>query len=142
MNSPLEQVIASYHRARRSNELFDTFYDLFLQKAPEIPSMFFRTDFPHQKLMLRQSLLEMMIFAQLNAGRDEIDRLAERHRQLNVKPQHYDLWLDALCESLARHDPQFSPELERMWRDAMQPGIEVMRGNLPGKTTLGSGPTV
>src|SRR5262245_27045374 len=141
MMSPLEHVIASYHRARRSNELFDTFYDLFLHKAPEIPPMFFRTDFPHQKLMLRQSLLEMMIFAQMNAGRDEIDRLAERHRQLNVKPQHYDLWLDALCESLAQHDPQFSPELERMWRDAMLPGIEVMRGNRPGKTKLGPDPT-
>jgi hemoglobin-like flavoprotein len=141
MNSPLEQVIASYHRARRSNELFDTFYDLFLRKAPEIPPMFFRTDFTHQKLMLRQSLLEMLIFAQMNTGRDEIDHLAERHRQLNVKSQHYDLWLDALCESLAQHDPQFSPELERMWRNAMQPGIEVMRGNSSGMTKQGSGPT-
>jgi len=39
------------------------------EKAPEIPPMLFRTDFPHQKLMLRQSLLEMMIFAQMNTGR-------------------------------------------------------------------------
>ena len=142
MNSPLEQVIASYHRARRSNELFDTFYDLFLRKAPEIPPMFFRTDFSHQKLMLRQSLLEMMIFAQIKTGRDEIDRLAERHRQLNVKPHHYDLWLDALCESLAQHDPQFSPELERMWRDAMQPGIEIMRGSPSGKAEPEPGPSM
>jgi hemoglobin-like flavoprotein len=132
MTSPVDQVIASYHRARRSNELFDTFYDLFLGKSPDIPPMFVRTDFTHQKLMLRQSLLEMMIFAQTNAGQ-EIDRLAERHRELNVKPHQYDLWLDALCETLARHDPQFSPELERLWRDAMRPGIDVMRGALTGK---------
>jgi hemoglobin-like flavoprotein len=139
MPSPIEQVIASYHRARRSNELFDTFYELFLRKSPEIPTMFSRTDFPHQKLMLRQSILEMLIFAQVKTGHDEIDRLAERHRELHVKPQHYDLWLDALCESLARHDPQFSPELEQMWRDAMQPGIDVMRSRCSSETKSESG---
>ena len=137
MSSPLDQVIASYHRARRSSELFDTFYDLFLRKAPEIPPMFFRTDFRHQKLMLRQSLLEMLIFAQMNTGRDQIERLAERHRRLNVKPEHYELWLDALCEALSRHDPQFNPELERMWRSAMRPGIDVMIGGPPGSAPLG-----
>ena len=49
--------------------------------------MFARTDFPHQKLMLRESILEMLVFAQTGSGRDEIKRLAERHRQLNVKPR-------------------------------------------------------
>ena len=88
--------------------------------------MFARTDFPHQKRMLRESILEMLVFAQTGSGRDEIERLAERHRQLNVKPSHYDLWLDALCEALAKHDPGFNPTLEQMWRDAMQKGIQVM----------------
>ena len=59
MNNPFEQVIASYHRARETGQLFDTFYRIFLGKSPEIPSMFARTDFPHQKLMLRESILEM-----------------------------------------------------------------------------------
>lgn len=134
MDSALDQVIASYHRARRSNGLFDTFYGIFLGKSPDIPPMFAGTDFTHQKLMLRQSLLEMMIFAQTTAGRDEIDRLAERHRQLKVQPHHYDLWLDSLCESLRQHDAQFSPGLEQMWREAMHPGIEVMRSASASQT--------
>ena len=54
MNSSFDQVVASYHRARLSGQLFDTFYHLFLAKSPEIPPMFARTDFPHQKLMLRR----------------------------------------------------------------------------------------
>jgi hemoglobin-like flavoprotein len=91
MISAQDHVIASYHRARRSNALFDTFYGIFLGKTPEIPPMFSGTDFTHQKLILRQSLLEMMIFAQTIAGRDEIELLAERHRQSNVQPHHYDL---------------------------------------------------
>jgi hypothetical protein len=35
----VDQVVASYHRARRSGELFDTLYDIFLHKSPEIPPM-------------------------------------------------------------------------------------------------------
>jgi hemoglobin-like flavoprotein len=126
MNTPFEQVIASYHRARETGQLFDTFYRMFLDKSPEIPPMFARTDFPHQKLMLRESILEMLLFAQTGSGRDEIGRLAERHRKLNVTRAQYDLWLDALCEALAKHDCKFDPDLEQMWRDAMFKGIDVM----------------
>jgi hemoglobin-like flavoprotein len=126
MDSSFNQVVASYHRARQTGELFDTFYNLFLGKSPEIPPMFARTDFPHQKLMLRESILELLVFAQTGSGRDEIKRLGERHRSLNVKPAHYAMWLDALCEALAKHDPQFSSALENLWRGAMQRGIEVM----------------
>jgi hemoglobin-like flavoprotein len=126
MNTPFEQVIASYHRARETEKLFDTFYRIFLGKSPEIPPMFARTDFPHQKLMLRESILEMLVFAQTGSGQDEIRRLGDRHRQLNVKPVHYALWLDALCEALRQHDPQFSSEVEQMWRDTMRKGIDVM----------------
>jgi hemoglobin-like flavoprotein len=122
---PFKQVVASYHRARESGEVFDTFYRLFLSKSSEIPPMFARTDFPHQMLMLRESLLEMLMFSQMESGSDDIERLAERHRALNVKPRHYELWLDALCEALAQHDPAFSVELEQMWRHAMQKGIKL-----------------
>jgi hemoglobin-like flavoprotein len=131
MNASFEQITASYHRARESGQLFDTFYDLFLRKSSEIPPMFARTDFAHQKLMLRESILEMLMFAQTGEGADEIDRLAERHRQLNVKPDHYELWLDALCEALATHDPQFSSALDGLWRTAMRKGIEHMIGATP-----------
>src|SRR5262245_932860 len=126
MESYFSQVVASYHRARTTGQLFDTFYELFLAKSPEIPPMFSRTDFPHQKLMLRESILEMLVFAQTGSGQAEIQRLGERHRQLHVKPIHYKLWLDALCEALAAHDSDFSPALEQMWRTALSKGIELM----------------
>jgi hemoglobin-like flavoprotein len=100
MSTAFEQVVTSYHRARESGAFFDTFYHLFLNKSPEIRPMFARTDFPHQKLMLRESILEMLVFAQTGAGGAEIERLGERHRALNVTPTHYRLWLDALCVAL------------------------------------------
>ena len=127
-DSPYQQVVSSYHRARDTGELFDTFYRILLAKSPEIPPMFARTDFPHQKLMLRQSILEMLLYWQLESGHEEIERLARRHRELNVTTRHYQLWLDALCEALARHDPSFTPELEQLWRTALRPGIDAMIG--------------
>jgi hemoglobin-like flavoprotein len=138
MASSFDQVVASYHRARQSGQLFDTFYHLFLSKSPDIPPMFARTDFPHQKLMLRESILEMLLFAQTESGRDEILRLAERHRQLNVRRVHYDLWLDGLCEALGRHDAEFSPDLERMWREFMGKGIHLMKSILDEECNLNS----
>jgi hemoglobin-like flavoprotein len=126
MDTSFEQIVASYQRARASGALFDTFYDLFLAKSPDIPPMFARTDFPHQKLMLRESILELLLFAQTGAGREMLGQLAERHRRLNVTRAHYALWLDALCESLAKHDPRFNSTLEKTWREAMQKGIDLM----------------
>jgi hemoglobin-like flavoprotein len=126
MDSAFEQVVGSYHRARQSGQLFDTFYQVFLGKSPEIAPMFAQTDFAHQKLMLRESILELLLFAQTETGRDQIERLGERHRALNVTPAHYELWLDALCEALALHDPQFNAVLESKWREAMRKGIEIM----------------
>ena len=130
MPTSFELVAASYHRARETGQLFDTFYSLFLAKAPGARPMFARTDFPHQKLMLRESILEMLLFAQTGAGRDEIERLGERHRHMNVKPAHYELWLDALCEALGKHDTDFTIELEENWRSTMRQGINVMSGPL------------
>lgn len=126
MESEFAQVIASYHRARQSGQLFDTFYELFLAKSPELPALFALTDFAHQKLMLRESILVMLAFAQTGSGGEEIIRLGERHRRLNIKPAHYLLWLDALCEALAKHDPEFGPDLEAIWRRSMQKGIDLM----------------
>jgi hypothetical protein len=57
VETSFDQVAASYHRARETGQLFDSFYQIFLAKSPDIPPMFARTDFPHQKLMLRESIL-------------------------------------------------------------------------------------
>jgi hypothetical protein len=72
--------------------------------------------------MLRELIVEMSVFAQTGSGRQEIERLAARHRELQVTA----LWLDALCEALAAHDSEFAADLQRMWREAMQ-GIDLMR---------------
>jgi hemoglobin-like flavoprotein len=122
-----DQVIASYHRCRQSGTFFDTFYGIFLGKSPEIAAKFALTDFARQKLMLRESLLEVLnLYAGIESVREEIEQLGKRHQQLDVRPEHYELWVDSLCEAVASHDPEFRNDLGEKWREAMRPGIAMM----------------
>ena len=127
MKDIYDQIVASFHRCRQSGEMADTFYEIFLRKSPEIASKFVHTDFARQKLMLKESLLEMLNFyCGVESVRQEIEQLGKRHHQLEVRPEHYELWLDALCETVAKHDPEYRTELGELCREAMRPGIALM----------------
>jgi len=125
----LDAVTASYHRCRASEGFVDTFYAHFLAKSEEVARKFQRTDFARQKLLLRESLLAMLLL-NLNSAdaREELERLAERHSRqgLDIGPHLYELWLDALCEAIEKHDPKFTPKLRDQWRAAMRPGIDLL----------------
>ena len=123
-----DEVLASYHRCRADEGFVDTFYDLFLAQSTEVAAKFAHTDFPHQKLMLRQALLEMLSFDRgLEGSEAEIAKLADQHKELGVTSEMYSMWLEALCVAVARHDPEYTPELGELWRQAMQRGIERMQ---------------
>ena len=123
-----QQVIASFHRARVNGDLFETFYDRFLARSEEVRALFAKTDFVHQKRMLKISLLELLSSdLQDESVCEEIRKLGQRHVDLQVKSEHYQLWLDSLMESLALHDAQFTAELESQWRSALEPGIRIMQ---------------
>ena len=120
-------LIASYHRCRGNGDFIGTFYEIFLAKSPDIAAQFAHTDFTVQKLMLRQSLLELLLFEQGISGvREEIVKLGRRHEELDITEEMYGMWLDSLCDTVRKHDPMITPELESLWRQAMQNGIDVM----------------
>jgi hypothetical protein len=39
----------------------------------------------------------------------------------------YDVWLECLIEAVKEFDPQYSDEIESLWREAMAFGIEFMQ---------------
>ena len=127
MTNHANDLTASYCRCRNHEEFIDTFYELFLSASPSIAEKFVDTDFNTQKLMLRQSLLELLCYDRGITGTDqEIERLGRRHKDLNITPKMYELWLDALCQAIQIHDPAYTPELEQLWRAAMQKPIQAM----------------
>jgi len=125
----LDAVTASYHRCRASDRFIETFYEHFLAKSKEVAEKFRGTDFTRQKFMLRESLLMMLLFNHDGPEAvEELERLAERHsrRGVDIPPHLYSLWLDALCEAVEKHDPEYKPTLNDKWRAAMRPGIELL----------------
>ena len=87
------------------------------------------TDFARQKEALRLSL-RMMALA--SAGGDAADLyleyIARRHdrHHLNIEPEFYDLWLEALIDTVRDCDPEFDAEVEQAWRGVMRYGIDYM----------------
>ena len=127
MTDQTNEVMASFYRCCRDPKFLDTFYSVFMAKSPTIAEMFAETDFKIQKLVLRQSLLEMICFDRgMNGTREEIERLGRRHKELGVTPEMYSMWLDALCEAVGKHDEEYTPELEEIWRRAMRKSIDEM----------------
>ncbi|TWU24794.1 globin [Bythopirellula polymerisocia] len=127
MAKEANELTASYSRCRHDERFLDTFYDEFLSKSPVIAQMFAKTDFKVQKVMLRQSLLEMLCFDRGMSGtREEIERLGLHHKELGVTLEMYEMWLDSLCEAIQKHDPSYTPTLERLWREAMLKSIKKM----------------
>lgn len=121
------ELTASYYRCRRDEHFLDTFYDGFLSKSEAVAQMFAYTDFTIQKLVLRQSLLDMLgFYCEMPGTREEIERLGLRHKDLGVTPEMYTTWLDALCEAIKKHDPSYTPALEKLWREAMLKSIKEM----------------
>lgn len=127
MANQVNELTASYYRCRHDERFLDTFYELFLSKSPAVAQKFAKTNFRIQKLMLRQSLLELLCFDRGIAGvREEIERLGRRHTDLGITRDMYSMWLESLCEAIKKHDPQYTPALEQLWREAMRKSIKAM----------------
>jgi hemoglobin-like flavoprotein len=110
---------------------FDRFYELFLASSPEVAEKFKSTNFVEQKKMLESSLYLMLVAAGTSkgVGHSELERVAQRHsrKDLNIQPELYTLWLDCLMQAVSEHDPQYTPELDQAWREALKDGIELMK---------------
>jgi len=123
---------ASLNRCLAQPDFLRHFYELFVASSPEVREKFKDTDFPRQTRVLADSLYMMAVAAQLERSAGawaEMDRLASRHDRtgLDIRPALYDLWLDCLLRAVARHDPEYSREIETAWRETLAVGIEYLR---------------
>lgn len=123
---------ASLNRCLAEPEFLRHFYEIFVESSPEVREKFKNTDFPRQTRVLADSLYMMAVAAQLERNAEawaEMDRLARRHDRtgLDIRPGLYDLWLDCLLRAVARHDPEYSREIETAWRETLAVGIEYLR---------------
>jgi len=127
-----DTFLASLGRCRATAGFLDAFYQRFVGSSDEVRAKFAKTDMMRQVRVLEDTLFVVANAVQGEEGspaRGDLPRIAERHsrRDLDIRPELYDLFLECLIVTVRTHDPQFTPEVEAAWRETMGFGIDYMR---------------
>ncbi len=123
-------VFQSYGRCNNSETFYEDFYQAFTGKSPAIAEKFVDTNMTRQQTMLRGGIKWLLTYA-LGMPDAKLQELGKSHSRtgLNILPEWYDLWVEALMETVSKHDPKYTAELDGQWRSVMQPGIDLIRSH-------------
>lgn len=123
-----DKVMQSYGRCCASPDFFDSFYRNFLASSPEIREKFVDTDMPAQKQLLRQGIMNLVMYAR-GMPDTKLRALGESHSrgQLNVRPELYSLWKEALLRTIGDYDQQCDTNVHQAWREVLDKGIAVIK---------------
>lgn len=123
-----DRVMQSYGRCCASPDFFDGFYRHFLASSPLIREKFIDTDMSAQKQLLRQGILNLVMHAR-GLPDTKLRALGESHsrQRLDIRPELYDLWLDALLLTISEHDKAFDANVSQAWREVLNKGIAVIK---------------
>lgn len=111
------------------DEFFDDFYATLSERAPGIGAMFADVDMQQQNRLIRRGVEHLIEYA---AGSEEsaevLRRVGESHgcQGLNIAPELYPLWLDALMETVRLHDPEANDDVESAWRVVARGGLDLI----------------
>ena len=128
MTTAVNRVMQSYGRCCACTDFFDTFYQNFLSCSPEIAAKFEKTDMKAQKQLLRAGILNLVLFAR-GMSDAKLRALAESHSRenLDIRPQLYDLWIDALIRTIRTHDRELTNEDVLAWQEVLNKGVSVIK---------------
>ncbi len=79
--------------------------------------------------VLEKSMFHMISFYVAKTDTEYLRTIALTHNreQYDIKPEYYDIWLEALIETVEKLDPGYNADLGLAWRLAMTPGIQFMK---------------
>lgn len=119
---------ASFRRAQEG-QFAARFYEEFLAIDPAVRAKFAQTDFARQQDLLTHSVYSMLDYAEGKPiGRMALDRLVRLHGPggLDIPAYMYGLWQQCFVSALWKADPEFHASLEKAWREALAPSLELM----------------
>lgn len=110
-------------------DFFESFYQHFLSADDDITKRFENTNMALQESMLKKSFYSLFAFYASGQTDDSLSRIAEKHnhKNLDIQPEFYDIWLECLINTLKQYDDEFSENVELAWRLVMAPGITYMK---------------
>jgi hemoglobin-like flavoprotein len=127
MNSA-DIVMQSYGRCCASNGFFDSFYLHFLTSSADVRAKFADTDMTAQKQLLRHGILNLVMHAR-GMPDTKLRALGCSHARggLDIRPELYNLWLDALLKAITEHDQLCDGNTRLAWREVLNKGINVIK---------------
>jgi hemoglobin-like flavoprotein len=139
----VEMFHSSLERAAAHARFADVFYARFMASSPAVAAIFSGVDVDKLKRKLRSSLHVMTLAADDAPGADlYLDYLGAVHTQLDIRPEMYDAWLDALVATVAECDPEFCGAIERAWRSVIGAGVaRIKRAGTEARSTAAAAAT-
>ena len=114
---------------QHGDTFFDAFYSALSDRIPEVGPKFANTEMTRQNALIREGINALIDYAAGSTSAAlELTRLGEVHNrdQIDIPPQMYPGWIDALMQAVAEFDPERTDILETAWREVVGPGIERM----------------
>ncbi|MBD3647467.1 MAG: globin [Pseudomonadales bacterium] len=113
----------------KGQRFFERFYENFFALSEEVQTKFRNTDMQVQVGMLEKSMYHLISFYVAKEASDYLRTMAEMHskERHDISPGFYDLWMDALVQTVRELDPEFEDKIELAWRIAMTPGLLYMK---------------
>ena len=120
MDSPFPKdcFLESLKRCSSRNEFMQSFYVEFLASSEIVRQKFSHVDMKHQSRMLLGSLhIIASAVAGIPEGLRELKARAESHdrQHLNITPELYDCWRNAMLVTARQFDEQWSESVEEAW---------------------------
>lgn len=125
-----DMVQQSYGRCCMSSTFFDDFYNDFTKTSPKVREKFAKTDFVKQKKALRQGLtFVVMYYSGASLAGKVIKELGESHNRqhLNIEPELYQFWTDALLRTVKKNDRNMNPQLEDAWKKVLAKAVDAIK---------------
>jgi len=121
-------VMQSYGRCCAKPAFFDDFYEHFLASSPQIREKFTNTDMTGQKRLLRQGILNLVMYAR-GMPDTKLRALGQTHSRggFDIRPELYDIWVHSLLSTIKQHDSHYSAEVADAWKDVLSKGINVIK---------------
>jgi hemoglobin-like flavoprotein len=129
---------SSHHIQSREEIVTDLFYDIFLDRHPEVREFFVGVNLAHQAAVLRIMLLliDQHYRRPTPALQQYLKILGYRHGQRKIPAELYPKFRDCLLETLGRfHGTEWSKDLEAEWHAAIDEASRVM---LEGYVEIGT----
>lgn len=127
-----QDVLAEYFQASLARVLADPdflqrFYEHFFQEHPTLQHFFVGKDLQQIQKKLKMTLELLQAQDQHQPGIDHyLQMLGRIHRHLGVTSADFLLWKEALLETVAQFDPDYSPLTQHAWEQALATLLAAM----------------